>query len=92
MVTLMAVCEAAHALGDADAAREAYRLLEPFSDLPVMASLAIACFGSAHRPLGLAAWTMGDLDSAVRAPRAGREGRPGDGARSQPRHQPGPPG
>ena len=53
-------------LGDADAAREAYRLLEPFSDLPVMASLAVACFGSAHRPLGLAAWTMGELDSAVR--------------------------
>jgi hypothetical protein len=66
MLSLMAVCEAAHALGEADAAREAYRLLEPFSDLPVMASLAIACFGSAHRPLGLAAWTMGDLDSAVR--------------------------
>ena len=65
MVTLMAVCEAAHALGDADAAREAYRLLEPFGDLPVMASLGIACFGSAHRPLGLAAWTMGDLASAV---------------------------
>jgi hypothetical protein len=31
-----------------------------------MASLAIACYGSAHRPLGLAAWTMGDLDRAVR--------------------------
>ncbi len=66
MVSLMAVCEAAHMLGDTDAARDGYRLLEPFSDLPVMASLAIACFGSAHRPLGLAAWTMGDLDSAVR--------------------------
>ena len=66
MLSIMAVCEAAHALGDADAAREAYRLLEPFSDLPVMASLAVACFGSAHRPLGLAAWTMGELDSAVR--------------------------
>ncbi len=65
MVTLMAVCEAAHALGDADAAGEAYRLLEPFADLPVMASLGIACFGSAHRPLGLAAWTMGDVATAI---------------------------
>ena len=66
VLTLMAVCEAAHVLGDVDTARDAYRLLEPLAHLPVMASLAIACFGSAHRPLGLAAWTMGDLKSAVR--------------------------
>ena len=52
-------------MGDADAAAEAYRLLAPFADLPVMASLAVACFGSAHRPLGIAARTMGDLDRAV---------------------------
>ena len=30
-----------------------------------MVSLAISCFGSAHRPLGLAAATTGDLDEAV---------------------------
>jgi hypothetical protein len=65
MVTLLAVCEAAFALGDQEAAREAYDLLAPFADLPVMVSLAIACYGSAHRPLGLAAWTIGDLDLAI---------------------------
>jgi tetratricopeptide (TPR) repeat protein len=59
------VCEAAHALGDAAAAQEAYDLLAPFSALPVLASLGVACYGSAHRPLGLAARTWGDLDLAV---------------------------
>ena len=66
LVTMLAVCEAAHQLDDVDAARTAYRLLAPYADLPVMVSLGIACFGSAHRPLGLAAETMGDLDLAIR--------------------------
>ncbi len=65
MVTLLGVCEAAHALHDVDAAAEAYELLEPFAALPVMASLGVACFGSAQRPLALAAWTIGDLDRAI---------------------------
>jgi tetratricopeptide (TPR) repeat protein len=65
LATMLGVCEAAHALGDADAAREAYELLAPFARLPVMASLGVACYGSAHRPLGLAAWTMGQLDLAI---------------------------
>jgi hypothetical protein len=65
MVTLLGVCEAAHALHDVDAAAEAYQLLEPFAALPVMASLGVACFGSAHRPLALAAWTIGELDRAI---------------------------
>ena len=65
MVTLLGVCEAAHTLHDVDAAAEAYELLEPFADLPAMASLGVACFGSAHRPLALAAWTIGDLDRAI---------------------------
>jgi hypothetical protein len=63
--TMAAVCEAAHLLGDADAAAEGYRLLAPFAELPVMASIAVACYGSAHRPLGLAAATMGEVDRAV---------------------------
>ena len=63
--TMLGVCEAAHLLGDRDAAAEAYALLAPFAHLPVMASLGVASFGSAHRPLGLAARTMGDLDLAV---------------------------
>ena len=73
MATMLGVCEAAHLLGDSDAAAEAYGLLAPYADLPVMASLAVASFGSAHRPLGLAARTMGDLDRAVdHLERAGR--------------------
>jgi hypothetical protein len=63
--TMLGVCEAAHLLGDEAAAREAYGLLVPFADLPVLASLGVASFGSAHRPLGLAACTFGDLDLAV---------------------------
>ncbi len=62
---MLGACDAAHALGDAEAAGEAYELLEPYADLPVMASLAVACFGSAHRPLGLAALTFGDSNLAI---------------------------
>jgi tetratricopeptide (TPR) repeat protein len=65
LATMLGVCEAAHVLGDADAAAEAYALLGPFADRPVMASLGVAPYGSAHRPLGLAALTMGDVDAAV---------------------------
>ena len=63
--TMLAVCEAAYLLNDADAAAAGYALLAPFAELPVMASIAVACYGSAHRPLGLAAATMGDVDGAV---------------------------
>jgi soluble cytochrome b562 len=65
LVTMLAVTEAAHVLGDSTTAREAYDLLAPFAELPIMASLAVACFGSAHRPLGLAALTFGELDVAI---------------------------
>ena len=65
LATLVGVCEAAHALGDVGAAREVYPHLLPFADRPVMASLAVVCYGSTHRPLGLAAWTMGELDTAI---------------------------
>ncbi len=62
---MLAVVEAAAALGDAAVAREAYELLLPYADLPVMPSVAVACFGSTHRPLGLAALACGRLDTAV---------------------------
>lgn len=62
---LASIVEAAAMLGNADVAREAYRLLEPFAALPVMPSLGIACFGSTERTLGLAASTWGDTDLAV---------------------------
>lgn len=65
MITVHCQAEAAHLLQDADAAAHAYALLSPFADLPVMSSLAIACLGSAHHALGMAALTIGDLDRAV---------------------------
>ena len=49
------VIEAAVATGDGELAREAYPLVAPFADRPVMPSLAITCIGSAERALGLAA-------------------------------------
>jgi hypothetical protein len=65
LATLLGIAEAAHLVGDVDAAGEVYQLLGPFADLPVMVSLAVTCLGSVHRPLGLAAWTLGDLDQAI---------------------------
>ena len=64
---LFGVAEAAAILGDTTAAHEAARHLEPYASLPIMGSLAILCFGSAARALGLARRTLGDLDGAVAA-------------------------
>lgn len=63
--TMLSVSEAAHALQDRECAAEVAALLAPFADLPVMASLGIACFGSVRRPLGVALRTAGDLDGAI---------------------------
>ena len=41
-------------------------LLAPYADVPVMASLGVACFGSAHYPLALAALTLDDPPGARR--------------------------
>ena len=65
LISMMGIVETACFLGDRETARQAYELLRPFGDLPVMASLAVACFGSAHYPLGVAAMTLGDADLAV---------------------------
>jgi len=62
---MWAIVEATTELGDADLARDAYDLLVPFADLPVMPSLAIVCVGSTERQLGLAALTFGDPELAV---------------------------
>ncbi|QUQ63005.1 AAA ATPase domain protein [Kutzneria sp. CA-103260] len=61
---LLAIVEATVSLGDAQLAREAYELMLPFAELPTTPSLAIVCFGSTERGLGLAAATFGDLDRA----------------------------
>src|SRR5207342_3463219 len=44
---------------------EAYELLLPFAELPVTASFAITCMGSAHYPLAVAAATLERWDVAV---------------------------
>ncbi len=62
---LAAIVETASALGEGDVARQAYDLLVPFADLPVMPSLAVVCLGPTERVLGLAALTFGDPDAAV---------------------------
>ena len=62
---MLAVVEAAAVLDDADLAREAYDLLVPYADLPVVASVGAMCLGSTERVLGVAAHTFGDLDQAV---------------------------
>ncbi|MFI5592241.1 BTAD domain-containing putative transcriptional regulator [Amycolatopsis sp. NPDC051758] len=65
MVTMNGVAEAAYRLRDAETAAQVYELLSPFADLPVMASLAVACFGSTHYALGIAATAMGKPERAV---------------------------
>src|SRR5439155_4060944 len=65
LVTMYGVVETANLLGNDKAAARAYDLLRPFANLPMTASLAVACFGAAHHALGVAALTTGDLDRAV---------------------------
>jgi len=65
LATLGGVVEAAHLLGDVPLSNRAYELLSPYADRPMVGSLGIACFGSVHHALGVAALTAGDLDRAV---------------------------
>ncbi|TMR16775.1 hypothetical protein ETD86_24205 [Nonomuraea turkmeniaca] len=65
LVSMYCVVETAHLLQDAATAAQAYALLSPFADLPVIGSLGVVCFGSVHHSLGLAALTVGDLDRAA---------------------------
>ncbi|WP_432976469.1 hypothetical protein [Dactylosporangium sp. CA-233914] len=65
LVTMHGIVEAARLLGDADLAAEAYELLRPHAERPAMVSLGIACFGSVHHALGVAAHTSGRRDLAV---------------------------
>jgi hypothetical protein len=66
LTSMLAIVELAASLRDAAAARAAYEALRPFAELPVMASLlAVVCFGSTHRLLGIAASTCGEPDRAV---------------------------
>lgn len=65
LISLCGAAETAYLLGDIETAKRVSELLRPFGHLPAMASLAIACFGSIHYPLGTAALTTGDPDRAV---------------------------
>ena len=66
MVAMLGAAIAAHALHDHEVAAEVRDLLAPYADVPVMASLGVACFGSAHYPLALAALTLDDPPGARR--------------------------
>jgi tetratricopeptide (TPR) repeat protein len=65
LATMAGVAETAFLLDDQLVLAEAYELLQPFKDLPVMASLAITCFGSLQQILGIAARGLGQLDLAI---------------------------
>ena len=65
LVTMYGVVEAAYLLGDAELAAEAYECLLPYAGLPMMASLAVTCFGSVQHALGVAALTTSDGAAAV---------------------------
>ena len=65
LVAMYGVVEAAYLLGDRHVAVEAYAVLSPFARLPMMTSLAVACFGSTHHALGMAALTQGHAEVAV---------------------------
>ncbi len=62
---MAAIVEVAAVEGDVAVAREAYELLAPFADLPVMPSLGVICLGSTERFRGLAARAISDTDQAI---------------------------
>lgn len=63
--TMAAAIEAAALLDDAAAAGRAHDMLLPYGHLPVLASIGVACLGSARQPLGIACLTTGDAEGAV---------------------------
>jgi hypothetical protein len=65
LVTMSGIAEAAHLLGDGAVAARVYEMVRPYAHLPTMVSLGVACFGSTHHTLGVAALTAGDADRAV---------------------------
>ncbi len=74
LTCIAAMAETAAAVGDEEVAAEALDLLLPFADLPVLPSFAVACFGSVHRYVGLAAGATGRRDEAVAHLRAAVDG------------------
>jgi hypothetical protein len=65
LVTMNGIVEAAYLLADAEVAAQAYQLLSPHADLPMVGSLGVTCFGSAHHALGVASLTCRQPDQAI---------------------------
>ena len=65
LVAMYGIVEAACLLSDTETAMEAYKLLEPFGRLPMVASLGAACFGAVEHALGVAMLTVGDTERAA---------------------------
>lgn len=65
LTTIASVAELALLLDDVANAQAVYGALLRYASLPIMASLAVVCFGSAHRPLAQAALACGNLDLAI---------------------------
>jgi tetratricopeptide (TPR) repeat protein len=66
LVAMLATVEVASLRHDRSIAGAAYRALLPYAGLPIMGSLlAVVCFGSSHRALGVAALALGHLDAAI---------------------------
>jgi tetratricopeptide (TPR) repeat protein len=65
LMGITAIVDVARLIGDRRLAEEAYQLLLPFADRPIMPSLAVTCFGSTEWALGVAALTLGDVDPAI---------------------------
>jgi tetratricopeptide (TPR) repeat protein len=65
MLSIAGLSEVVAFLDDARRAELLYQLLLPFADRCVVIDGAICCLGSASRPLGLLATTMGRMDAAA---------------------------
>jgi tetratricopeptide (TPR) repeat protein len=65
LVTMNGVVEAAYLLRDADLAAEAYSLLRPYAQLPMLGGLGVTCFGATEQALGMASLTLGQSDRAI---------------------------
>lgn len=59
------IVEAANLLDEVELSERAYELLRPFARLPMVSSLAVACFGSTQHALGVASLTVRAVDRAV---------------------------
>jgi DNA-binding SARP family transcriptional activator len=65
LAMLFTMVDLAHELNDTDCSDEAYTLLAPFADIPVIGAVGVTCLGSTHHPLGIASLTCGQPDRAV---------------------------